>query len=405
MKPKTMLYLLVAGLLIIMGCTKQNPTAPQVSEFSETETQSSVSQITADMELSSFCWFPGPVTAMTRNIYVGGDVDLVMGATDPNQIPVLVAKVFQQVQATNFPERAMSLAREIAWTQPQVVGLQEVSLIRYQSPGDAVVGGTIPATDTLYDYLGILMQALRANGAHYKVAGVIQDTDIELPMIVSQDPLKFDDVRLTDYDVILVRRDVRVSDVVAQNYQTKLVIPGSGIAVLRGFVAVKAKIGHQSYRVVNTHLEPTSDLVPLDIQLGQAQELLTFLEHEKLPVILTGDFNSIAPDGETYKLVLSQGFTDIWTENYLKHNPDGYTYGHDYDLLNPVANFYNRIDYIFVRKESRFFPKPIIGPVFAVVVGDEQFNRTPSGLWPSDHGGVVARFHLNPFRQFTSARE
>jgi hypothetical protein len=405
MKQKNILSFFLAALLIIAGCTKQNPTAPQVSEFSEVETQSTVSQITADQELSSFCWFPGPVTAMTRNIYIGGDVDLVMGATDPTQIPFLVAKIFKQVDSTNFPERAMSLAREIAWTQPHVVGLQEVSLIRYQSPGDAVVGGTSPATDTLYNYLGILMRALRANGAHYKVAGVVQDTDIELPMVVSQDPLAFDDVRLTDFDVILVRHDVRVSDVVAQNYQATLVIPGSGIAVLRGFVAVKAKIGRQAYRVVNTHLEPASVPEILPIQRAQAQELLTFLQDETLPVIITGDFNSDAPDGETYKDILLQGYTDIWTENWLKHNPDGYTSGHDYDLLNPVANFTKRIDFIFVRYKQQFFPKPVIGPVFAIVVGDEDFNRTPSGLWPSDHGGVVARFRMATFSLFTGLAE
>ena len=405
MKTKNLLYLCVAGLLIIVGCTKQNPTAPQVSDFSETETQYTGSQITADQELSSFCKFPGPVTAMTRNIYVGGDVDLLLGATDPNQIPVLVAQVFQQVQATNFPERAVSLAHEIAWTQPQVVGLQEVSLIRYQSPGDAVSGGTTPATDTLYNYLGIFMRALRANGLHYKVAGMVQDTDIELPMLVSLDPQKFDDVRLTDFDVILVRQDVKVSNVVAKNYETKLVIPGTGFEILRGFVAAKAKIGNQKYQVVNTHLEPASDPAILPIQLAQAQELLTFLQPEKLPVIITGDFNSIAPDGETYKLVLSQGYTDIWTENWLKHDPNGYTYGNEYDLLNPVANFYERIDFIFVRNESRFFSKPVIGPVFAIVVGNEQFNRTPSGLWPSDHGGVVARFRLNPFKLLASAQK
>lgn len=299
----------------------------------------------------------------------------------------------------------MSLAREIAWTQPHVVGLQEVSLIRYQSPGDAVGGGTNPAVDTLYNYLGILLRALRANGANYKVAGLIQDTDIELPMVVSQDPLKFDDVRLTDFDVILVRHDVRVSDVVAQNYQAKLVIPGSGIAVLRGFVAVTARVGFQSYRVVNTHLEPASAPQILPIQLAQAQELLEFLQGEKLPVIITGDFNSQAPDGETYKLILSQGYTDIWTQNFLRHDPDGNTYGHDYDLRNPVANFYERIDFIFFRKESKFFPRPVIGPVFAIVVGDEDFNRTTSGLWPSDHGGVVARFRVTPFAGLASVGE
>jgi hypothetical protein len=404
MKPKNMLYLLVAGLLIIAGCTKQNPTAPQVSDFSETETQSTVSQITADMELSSFGWFPGPVTAMSRNIYVGGDVDLVMGATDPNQIPLLVAKVFKQVDSTNFPERAMSLAREIAATQPHVVGLQEVSLIRYQSPGDAVIGGTTPATDTLYNYLGILLRALRANGAHYKVAGVIQDTDIELPMLVNLDPQEFDDVRLTDFDVILARHDIRISEVVSQNFQAKLVLP-TGIEILRGFVSAKARIGNQAYRVVNTHLEPASVPEILPIQLAQARELLRRLYGETLPIIMLGDFNSEAPNGDTYQLILSQGYTDIWTENWLQHNPDGYTSGHDYDLLNPVANFTKRIDFIFVRNKRLLFGRPVIGPVFAIVVGDEYFNRTPSGLWPSDHGGVVARFRMWIFGHLASAVE
>jgi hypothetical protein len=403
MKPRILIYLLVAGLLIISACTKQNSTAPQMSEFSEVETQSTVSQITADTELSSFGWFPGAVTAMTRNIYVGGNVDLVLGATDPSQIPGLVAEIFQQVQSTNFPERAMALAQEIANTKPHVVGLQEVSLIRYQSPGDAVVGGTVPAEEVMYDYLKILMRALEANGAHYKLAGIVQNTDIELPMIVNLDPPKFDDVRLTDFDAIIVRNDVRISDVVTRNYQAKLTL--NGIDVPRGFVAVTSKIGHQSYRVVNTHLEVVWAPAVLPIQMGQATELIRYLNGEKLPVIMLGDFNSQAPDGETYKLVVSQGYTDIWTENFLRHDPDGYTYGHDADLLNPVANFYERIDYVFVRNESRFFSKPIIGPAFAIVVGDEEFNRTPSGLWPSDHGGVVARFRMWSFGHLASVGE
>ncbi len=394
MKFRTVLYLLVAGLLIVMGCSKQNPTAPQVNEFIEADTQSLISQMDCDREVVTFGRLPGAVTAMTRNIYVGGDVDIVIGASDPNQIPILVAQVFQQVQSTNFPERAVSLAREIAWTQPDVVGLQEVSLIRYQSPGDAVIGGTTPAVDTLYNYLDILLRALRAQGAHYKVAGMVQDTDVELPMLVSLDPLKFDDVRLTDFDVILVRDDVRVADVHAQNFQARLIVPSTGFAVLRGFVAAKAKIGNQVYRVVNTHLEPASNPAILPIQLAQAQELVAYLQNETLPIILLGDFNSEAPTGATYQFMLASGYTDIWTENRLKHNPNGYTYGHDADLRNPVANFYERIDYIFVRNEFPRRVHPPLGSAFAIVVGDEEFNRTPSGLWPSDHGGVVARFKL-----------
>lgn len=400
MKTRIMLCLLFPGLLLLIGCSKQNPTAPQLTEFTEADTQSLIATIDCEKEIGAFGRLPGAVTAMTRNIYVGGDVDLVIGASDPTQIPILVAQVFQQVQSTNFPERAVSLAREIAWTQPDVVGLQEVSLIRYQSPGDAVIGGTTPAVDTLYNYLGILLRALRAQGLHYKVAGMVQDTDVELPMLVSQNPLKFDDVRLTDFDVILVREGIRVSEVIAQNYQARLIVPSSGFAVLRGFVAAKAKIGDQEYRVVNTHLEPASNSAILPIQLGQAQELIVFLQNETLPIILLGDFNSEAPSGATYQLMLANGYTDIWTENRLKHNPNGYTYGHDPDLRNPVANFYERIDYIFIRNEVRRRHQPPLGSAFAIVVGDEEFNRTPSGLWPSDHGGVVARFRMVPLVPF-----
>jgi len=404
MKPKSMLYSLLVAFLLIMNCSKQNPIAPpQINEFAET--QSKMSQITEDEELSSFYWFPGAVTAMTRNIYVGGDVDLVLGATDPTQIPVLVAEIFNQVKSTNFPERAMALAREIAATRPHVVGLQEVSLIRYQSPGDAIGGGAIPAEDVLYDYLKTLIRALKANGAHYKLAGMVQNIDIELPMLVSEDPLQFDDVRLTDFDAIIVRQDVRVSDVITRNYDTKLGPLQNGIMVPRGFVAVTARVGYQAYRVVNTHLEVVWTPEVLPVQMGQAQELLGFLNGEKLPVIMLGDFNSNAPDGETYQLILSQGYTDIWTENFFRYNPDGYTFGHEYHLRNEGADFYKRIDFIFVRNKGQFFPKPVIGLVFAIVVGDEYFNRTTSGLWPSDHGGVVARFRMPTFEQFISAVE
>jgi hypothetical protein len=33
-------------------------------------------------------------------------------------------------------------------------------------------------------------------------------------------------------------------------------------------------------------------------------------------------------------------------------------------------------------------------PVAAEVLGEELDDRTPAGLWPSDHAGVVATLHL-----------
>src|SRR5262249_11076345 len=101
-----------------------------------------------------------------------------------------------------------------------------------------------------------------------------------------------------------------------------------------------------------------------------------------LPVILAGDFNSRA-DGTgtaTYSLLLGAGFGDVWSATHP--NELGNTFGHDADLRNTTVNFTQRIDLVLYRGGLRAFG--------ADVVGDELPDRTSSGLWPSDHGGVVA---------------
>jgi endonuclease/exonuclease/phosphatase family metal-dependent hydrolase len=145
---------------------------------------------------------------------------------------------------------------------------------------------------------------------------------------------------------------------------------------------------------VNTHLEPAPipDLIPL--QLAQAQELAAMLQNETKPLIVVGDFNSEATSGETYQFLTSQDYVDSWTRNLIPFNPDGYTAPHDDDLLNASVNFDRRIDLIFVKSDIWRYGKQVIGPVFGIVVGDEYWNRTSSGLWPSDHGGVVARLRI-----------
>jgi endonuclease/exonuclease/phosphatase family metal-dependent hydrolase len=332
------------------------------------------------------------VRVMTRNIYVGADVDVVLSATSPEDIPVLAAQAFQELLSTNFPERAVSLVREIALTKPDLIALQEVALVRLQDPGDAIVGGTTPAEDVFMDYMDILMQTMEAMGLSYKIAAVVTNADVEIPMVTGTDPLTFADIRLTDHDVILVHEDVEFSDVLVRNYQYNLVIPDLGLEVLRGFTAVDAVVGNTAYRFVNTHLEPFAQ----PVKVAQTEELLATLEDEELPVIMLGDFNSEAPAGEVYNMILSQGYQDIWLENTLEDDAEGNTYGHDSGLRNETADFYERIDHIYFRHGDEATPLR----VHAIVVGDEQFNRTSSGLWPSDHGGVAARIRMAPaFKQ------
>jgi endonuclease/exonuclease/phosphatase family metal-dependent hydrolase len=327
------------------------------------------------------------VTVMTLNVYVGGYVDRILAAQDPNEIPLLVAETFQEMLFTSFPERAQAFADEIARTRPHLVGLQEISLIRYQSPGDAVIGGTTPATDVLMNYLDILMASLAARGLDYTVAGVVENFDVEVPMIVSPPPdLAFDDVRLTDYDVVLARGDVWTSNVAEENFDAA--IGFMGLDITRGYVAVDATIRNKTYRFVNAHLEPDD----LDVQSDQADELISFLEDESKPVILVGDLNTQAPHGEVYQQFMAAGYEDAWLRNLKRGESDGLTSPHHHLLMNPEVEFSQRIDLILVRNNNR--GTTVMGPVFATVWGDEQTDRTPSGLWPSDHAAIIAELRL-----------
>ena len=61
----------------------------------------------------------------------------------------------------------------------------------------------------------------------------------------------------------------------------------------------------------------------------------------------------------------------------------GNTCCQDDDILNEVSDHSVRIDQIFVRN----LELPV--SVLTHTVGDKPSDRLPSGLWPSDHAGVV----------------
>ena len=128
----------------------------------------------------------------------------------------------------------------------------------------------------------------------------------------------------------------------------------------------------------------------------QAAELLSILGNPARPLLLAGDFNSAA-DGSstpTYANISAAGDTDVWSQASPKE--DGFTDAHDKDLLNTESKLSRRIDFIFERDAFSSGTGRIPGLVRATVVGDEQADRTASGLWPSDHGGIVARLLLPP---------
>ena len=347
-------FLLLGILLSFSGCEKITP--PMLPEVSTPDTE--------------------PLTVMTYNVYVGSSTDRLLAVENLLQVPQEVANMYNNVIASDFPGRAAAIATSIKTYQPHLVGLQEISLIRRQSPGDRIAGGTVPAEEVILDFLQILIDALQAEGLNYQIAGKVENMDVEMPMFTDTG---IDDVRLTDYDVMLSRSDVAISRSVTANYANMLTIEMLGLGVLRGYVAVDATVSGTTYRVVNTHLE--AEAIGKESRVAQTQELVDSLSDETLPIVLLGDFNTPAPDGTAYQILLSAGYIDVWQ---MDSQGTGNTCCQAPDILNAVSGHYMRIDQIFVRNLE--LPTQIL----THTIGDTSSERLPSGLWPSDHAGVVA---------------
>jgi exonuclease III len=112
-------------------------------------------------------------------------------------------------------------------------------------------------------------------------------------------------------------------------------------------------------------------------------------------VILVVDFNSQAdstapppelpPGTLTYRNLIGAGFADAWS---LTHPGEpGYTWGHAENLRNEEPNLTQRLDLVLFRDG---LSEGGLCALDADIVGDEPDDRTPSGLWSSDHAGVVA---------------
>ena len=328
-----------------------------------------------------FCDTSSSLTLMTWNIYQGADLSPLFNATTPSEFVTAVGSAYNRVQATNFVERADSIADEIQKTGPDLIGLQEVILLRTQIPSD---GPATPATNISLDYLKILVDTLAERGLIYEPVVVQNGTDIEAPGLISTGIV---DIRLTDRDVILARadRDFTLSNSNGAQFAAKLPLttPFGPISIPRSWVSVDITFDNgDKARVVSTHLEPLSPI----IQGLQADELLNGPGNTHLPVALIGDFNSNADEtgSPTYTKLKNADFIDAWS---LKGRGTGFTCCQADDLLNPNSSLTERTDLVMF--QGNFDVKDI------EIVGNSQKDRTISGLWPSDHAGIVASLNLN----------
>ncbi len=355
------------------------------------------------------------ITLMTRNLYLGADLAPIFAAKTPGDFLAAAQAALSQVAANNFPERAKVLAAEIVDTKPQIVSLQEVYNFTLNGQNGA---------PPFRDYLTDLMAALAEQGADYKVAAIVKNVDISVPLDENFV------VGVTDRDVILARGDITTSVVPFANvckayslpccakssvdgciYQVvaTVTISGNSIALDRGFVAVDALLGDTLVRFVDSHLElPGRELDPANpglasiIQAAQAVELISTLTQFPNPqgakIIVSSDINStpldqtidLEPYGQIvppYMQFVRAGYVDAWT--LRPGNPSGFTCCQAENLLNQESILSDRRDVAF----SREMPYDIVK---VNLVGNEERDKTPSGLWPSDHAGVVTRMQFAP---------
>jgi hypothetical protein len=214
-------------------------------------------------------------------------------------------------------------------------------------------------------------------------------------------------------------------------------LPGGGQTTIntnieRGYVGVDATVAGARYRLVTTHLEIKDPPVPAEFQCAQAVELLGVLAATPLDgasLFVAGDFNS-GPDDAPLPVVLPTppglppqilaacfgagltppapvtppyllltqvgGLSDIWTfrTGRAANRPpslDGYTCCQPELLRNSASRLNDRVDLLL----SLVPPALVQG---AQVVGDTVIEKTfpyGKGIWPSDHGGVVAEITLS----------
>jgi endonuclease/exonuclease/phosphatase family metal-dependent hydrolase len=176
---------------------------------------------------------------------------------------------------------------------------------------------------------------------------------------------------------------------------------GLSLEFPRGYAWVNATVDGRRFRFVTTHLEAFSS----DIALAQAQELYADggPADTRGNLVLVGDINSdplrddvedgsTVPHSAAYDALVGAmpaggGVFDEWLR--WKPAEEGWTSGLSETVDDETADgFDHRIDMVFGRNTNG---KPLKA-VGGTVVGTQLTDRDPvTGLWPSDHGGVVMR--------------
>lgn len=332
---------------------------------------------------------------LTYNVYQGTDFTPVRALLlePPDQqladFPAAVGASLQQAVESDPFARAAEIAQQIASTHPDIVVLQEANTWYI----------TLPTGEPfLFDFKTVLLLKLAALGLDYSVQA---EADGFVLGLAAVDPAHYLPALTTDHNLVLVSGGFHpgqlvVSDIHSANFPDaltlKLPIPGGppdGVPITRNWISMTVAYRGYSFAFVGTHLE--AFYPPATV--GQAQFLLGQVGASG-PTVMAGDFNANSSDTSdptyaAYYLITHSGFVDAWDAVHPGGHPPGYTCCQLTDVGANLTNFKplfsQRIDHVFARD---------LRVVSVQVIGREQSAKTPDGLWPSDHGGLLVTIAL-----------
>jgi endonuclease/exonuclease/phosphatase family metal-dependent hydrolase len=330
---------------------------------------------------------PARLTVMTQNLYLGSSLQPAIEAEGAAEFLAAVATIYGTAVVTDFPKRAETIAQVIADERPDLIGLQEVTKwTAVRNDG----GPELPN----YDFLSILMAALKAKGLNYAVAGSVDNASISAPLVNpavecgGSFPAFDCNVTLQDRDAILVNKDSGIKVTRGSlkkgrfKEQASLVTPLGPRSFDRGWLFVDMRYQGREFRFANTHLEVEEYA---RVQQRQAREFIEIVKRKRSgPIIAVGDFNSAADGSNTRSYAILAGyFADMWDES---RDGEGLTCCQESVLENPESNYTTRIDLVLGKGKV----KSTSARVLALPIEGAQ---TPP-LWGSDHGGVITQIRL-----------
>lgn len=384
-----------AGLLTAAGCDSEALTGPQPDD----QTLVTLAAQRADAANE------GRIVFMNWNVFIGAAVEDALGVP-AEQIQYAAGAAFAQVLANDFASRSAAIGEQAARFRPHLIGLQEVTLFE-------LFDGT--EFFPILDYEAMLLDAL---GAEYTVAARSQNFQSPLlPVTLPSVPCAADLscapppdcalvaecllLRLTDYDLVVARTDVATDNPQAHRFTFNLgdgpfADPSIPFPIYRGWASVDAEIDGLELRFASTHLEPADlpdgSIVPAleQLQRLQAGELAASIGTD-LPVVSVGDYNTDAYGASTatYADLLAYGFEDAWSQS-----GDGMTCCQTEDLSLRKSIRDRRVDLIMLRGDFGLLEPGIQGAVSTRILGSRIADLTDTGLWPSDHSGVLATMRL-----------